>query len=85
MNNGQRKTLAAIFTHPTPSGIRWKDAVSLFRALGADIDQSREGSRFAFVMKMSTEIYHKPHPSPYVSQPSVRQMRGQLQKEGVQP
>jgi hypothetical protein len=48
MNNRHRATLAAIFAHPTPSNIRWKDAVGLFKALGATIDESREGSRVAF-------------------------------------
>ena len=85
MNGKQRKTLVAIFTHPTRNNIHWDDAVSLFRALGATIERSREGSRVAFVMGKSTEIYHKPHPSPSVSQPSVRQMRRQLEREGVQP
>lgn len=85
MNSGQRKTLAAIFDHPTRSTIRWKDAVSLFRGLGAEIDEARSGSRVAFVMQKSIEVYHKPHPSPYVSRPSMRQMRGQLEREGVQP
>jgi hypothetical protein len=84
MNSKQRQTLAAIFAHPTRNNIRWADAVKLFIAIGATI-QEREGSAVAFVTKTTLGIYHKPHPSSEIPEASVRAMRRQLKEAGVQP
>ena len=85
MNRRQRKTLAAIFMHPTPANIRWGDAVSLFKAIGAEIDESRDGSRVAFTTATRTAVYHKPHPNSAIGRPTVRDMMRHLLEEGVRP
>lgn len=85
MNNKQEKTLAAIFAHPMRNDIRWTAVVSLFRALGADIDEGKSGSRVRLHLKGIVATYHKPHPSPNVSQPTVRDLRRELSEAGVQP
>ena len=85
MNNRHRATLAAIFAHPTPSNIRWKDAVGLFKALGATIDESREGSRVAFLTATRIGVYHKPHPGSMIGRATVREMMRQLREEGIVP
>lgn len=85
MNSKQRKTLVAIFDHPTRNDIRWSDVERLFRALGADIDAGKEGSRVRFLLGGIVGTYQKPHPSPHVSQPTVRDLRRHLKEAGVQP
>jgi|SRR5690554_2572372 len=63
MKRKHAKTLAAIFSRPTPGSIPWGDIESLFRALGAEI-QEREGSRIAVVLFGEVRVFHRPHPSP---------------------
>jgi hypothetical protein len=46
MNKRHGITLRAIFTTPTPTGIRWAEVVTLFQALGAVVSE-RAGSRVA--------------------------------------
>ena len=58
---------------------------SLCRALGADVDAGKEGSRVRFLLSGIVGTYHKPHPSPNVSQPTVRDLRRHLKEAGVQP
>lgn len=83
MNSKQRKTLGAIFADPVRSDIRWSAVVSLFRALGAEIGEGREGSRVRFLLNGVVGTYHKPHPSPVVSRPTVRDLRRHLVEAGV--
>jgi hypothetical protein len=85
MNNRHRDTLEAIFTHPTPNNIRWDDAVSLFKALGATIARLREGSRVAILTATRTGIYHRPHLGSTIGRATVRDMMRQLREEGIGP
>lgn len=85
MNRKHLKTLEAIFAHPTPNTIRWTDAIALFKALGATIDKSREGSRVAILTSTRTGVYHKPHPGSTINRDTVRDMKRHLLEEGVQP
>ena len=50
MNSKQRKTLAAIFSKPTPTGIEWRAVASLIKALGGEI-KYRDGSRVRIDLK----------------------------------
>ena len=43
------KVLAAIFAHPTPANIRWRDIEALFESLGGRVEE-REGSRIAVIL-----------------------------------
>lgn len=49
MKRKHAKTLAAIFSRPTPGSIPWGDIEALFKALGAEVGE-REGSRIAIVL-----------------------------------
>lgn len=44
MKRKHQKTLEAVFTHPISGNIKWADVVSMLKALGAEVDESREGS-----------------------------------------
>lgn len=84
MNAKQKRTLAAIFTRPTPGDVRWNDVVSLMKALGS-VDQRRAGSRVGFTVHGWTLVTHKPHPGSQLSRASVRDIRDFLQNAGVLP
>lgn len=84
MNARQKKTLEAIFTHPTPSNIRWNDVVSLIGALG-NVDEKRSGSRVGFTVGERTMVTHKPHPGSEVGRASIRDIRDFLKDAGIEP
>lgn len=77
------KDARGFFADPVRSDIRWNAVVSLFRALGAEIGEGREGSRVRFFFNGVVGTYHKPHPSPVVSRPTVRDLRRHLIEAGV--
>jgi phage terminase large subunit-like protein len=78
------KILAAIFTHPTPANIQWRDIESLLSALGADIEE-REGSRVAIVLFDEVQVFHRPHPEPITAKGAVASVRKWLELHGVIP
>ncbi len=78
------KTLAAIFTHPTPANIQWRDIEALFRVLGADIEE-REGSRVAVILFGEVQVFHRPHPEPTTDKGAVASVRRWLESHGVIP
>jgi hypothetical protein len=78
------KTLAAIFTRPTPANIQWRDIESLFRTLGADIEE-REGSRVAVVLFDEVQVFHRPHPDSTTDKGAVVSVRKWLDSHGVTP
>ncbi|MGP9766381.1 type II toxin-antitoxin system HicA family toxin [Halomonas sp. AOP13-D3-9] len=84
MNRKHAKTLAAIFSRPTPGSIAWGDIESLFKAMGADI-QEREGSRIAVVLFGEVRVFHRPHPSPDTDKGAVASIRKWLEKNGEAP
>lgn len=84
MNARQRKTLAAIFSQPTPGNIRWNEIVSVMRSLWK-VDEKRSGSRVAFTVKERTMVTHKPHPRTDVGRASIRDIRDFLKDAGITP
>jgi hypothetical protein len=84
MNSRQRKTLAAIFTDPTPSSIAWADIESLLKAVsctakggkGSHVQFDRDGVRAAFA---------RPHPSKEAKRYQVRDARAFLERIGIRP
>jgi hypothetical protein len=83
MKRSHKRTLQAIYAHPTSGNIRWEDVEGLFRALGAEILQ-REGSRVAVVLFGDVYVFHRPHPSPNTDKGAVASIRKWLQQHGVE-
>ena len=84
MRRKHRKTLEAVFAHPTSGDIRWKDLEALFRELGAEISE-REGSRVAVVLFSEVRVFHRPHPSPDTDKGAVASIRRWFEQYGVVP
>lgn len=78
------KTLAAIFADPTPANIAWRDIESLFRHLGAEVQQGR-GSRVRVALGDALAVFHRPHPRPEAGREMVRSVRRFLENAGVRP
>lgn len=84
MNRRHRRTLEAIFARPTGGNIAWRDALALFSALGADVEE-RAGSRVLVRLFGQRRIYHRPHPSPHLKLSTVADIRDWLRQNGVTP
>lgn len=84
MKTKSRKTLELIFSRPTPAGVRWNDAVSLFLDLGAELTE-REGSRVAIYLFGHIRIFHRPHPAPDIDKGAIASIRKWLEENGVTP
>lgn len=84
MNRKHAKTLAAIFSRPTSANIQWRDVESLFKALGADIEE-RQGSRVAIILFGEVQVFHRPHPKPTTDKGAVASIRKWLESHGVTP
>ncbi|MGC7406300.1 type II toxin-antitoxin system HicA family toxin [Pandoraea pneumonica] len=84
MKTKSRKTLELIFSRPTPAGVRWSDAVSLFLDLGAELTE-REGSRVAIYLFGHVRIFHRPHPVPDIDKGAIAMIRKWLEENGVTP
>lgn len=84
MRRQHARTLERIFGRPVSGSIPWKDVVSLFKALGADVTE-RSGSRVAVVLFGEVRIFHRPHPSPVTDKGAVASIRKWLENNGVEP
>ena len=84
MNRKHAKTLAAIFAHPTPANIHWRDIEVLFKALGSEV-MEREGTRVAIILFGQVQVYHRPHPQPATDKGAVTSIRKWLESHGVTP
>lgn len=78
------KTLAALFAHPTPANIQWRDIEALFKELGATVSE-REGSRVGVELFGEIRVFHRPHPSPNTDKGAVASIRRWLEEHGVKP
>lgn len=84
MKRKNERTLAAIFSRPVSGAIPWGDIESLFKALGAEIEE-REGSRIAVVLFGEVRVFHRPHPLPDTDKGAVASIRKWLDENGVTP
>lgn len=84
MNSKHRKTLEAIYTQPTPSGLEWARLEALFTAIGCQIIEGR-GSRVRFVRGDVVAAFHRPHPDKEAKPYQVRDARDFLHHLGVTP
>lgn len=84
MRKKHQRTLAAIFSRPVRSDIKWTEIESLLSALGAEIVE-RTGSRVAFILKGHVGHFHRPHPKKEADKGAVASMRIFLRKAGIEP
>jgi hypothetical protein len=84
VNAKQRKTLAAIFSHPTSATTLFADIESLVRALGGTVAE-REGSRVKIALNGEQWRCHRPHPGKEAKRYQVEEARELLERAGVKP
>lgn len=84
MNNTHRKTLAAIFSSPTPATLEWRRIESLFVALGVQVIEG-SGSRVRFAYNGHIATFHRPHPQKEAKPYQVRDAKLFLEQVGVKP
>jgi hypothetical protein len=84
MNTKHRKTLAAIFTRPTPASIVFADIEALIKALGGSVAE-REGSRVRIELRGEQWRCHRPHPGKEARRYQVEEARELLERAGVLP
>ncbi|MCY4270908.1 MAG: type II toxin-antitoxin system HicA family toxin [Gammaproteobacteria bacterium] len=84
MKRRHKRTVDAIFRHPTSGTIPWRDIEALFRELGAKISE-REGSRIGVRLFGEIKVFHRPHPKPTTDKGAVVSIREWLQRNGVKP
>lgn len=84
MKRSHRKTLEALFAHPTSANIAWKEIEALFVGLGAEVSE-REGSRVAIYLFEEVRVFHRPHPSPQTDKGAAVAVRKWLEQHGVKP
>ena len=84
MNSKQAKTLAAIFTRPTPKNINWTDIEHLFVAVGCLVLEGN-GSRVRLTKDGVIGSRHRPHPDREAKRYQVDDAREFLTQIGVTP
>lgn len=82
MNEKHRNTLEAIFSTSVRASINWKDIESLFKALGAKIEEGR-GSRVRILLNEEEAVFHRPHPQKETDKGAVVSVRKFLENAGV--
>jgi len=84
VNSRHRRTLARIFTEPTPADLRWRDIEALLVAVGAEVSEGA-GSRIRVALAGVRAVFHRPHPGPETKRGLVRAVRDFLAAAGVTP
>jgi hypothetical protein len=82
MNQGHKKTLAAIFENPVRANIAWQDIESLLGALGADVSQG-SGSRVRIALNGVRAVFHRPHPQRETDKGAIKSLRRFLVEAGI--
>lgn len=78
-------TLRAIFATPTRRSLTWADVAACLRALGAEVDEGREGSRVRVRLAGRRLTLHRPHPQKELKAYAVEDVRAFLTEVGVTP
>lgn len=84
MRRRHRRTLEAIFAHPTRADIRWAEIESLLLACGATLVEGG-GSRIIVSIGGCDSAFHRPHPRPDTDKGAVVAMRKFLTGVGITP
>lgn len=80
----QRKTLDAVFAHPTRVNIRWADIERLLAAVDAEISEGA-GSRVRIKLGDQVKTFHRPHPGTQAKRYAVEAVRVFLKDHGITP
>jgi hypothetical protein len=78
------KILAAIFSDPVRSSLRWADIEALFEHFGAEITEG-SGSRVRVFLNGVRATFRRPHPTPNTDKGAVKSVREFLQNAGIDP
>jgi len=84
MNTKQRKTLSSIFAAPTRSDVLWSDIESLFRSLGAEVEEGA-GSRVRVALSGVRAVFHRPHPERETDKGTLKSVARFLLAAGITP
>ena len=84
MGRNHQRTLAAFFSRPVPSGIRWSDAMALLTACGAELEE-RKGSRIAVFLNDEVAVFHRPHRGNEIDKGAVASFCRFLEQAGFKP
>ena len=84
VNTKQKKTLAAVYTLPTPASIVFADIEALLKGLGAKLVE-REGSRVKVELQGQQWRAHRPHPGKEAKRYQVEEVRELLESLGIHP
>jgi len=84
MNSTHRKTLAAVFSSPTPSTLEWRRIEALLVAVGAQVIEGA-GSRVRFELNGVVASFHRPHPQKEAKPYQVRDAKAFLTQAGIEP
>ena len=82
MNSKQRKTLKDVFHDPVKNSILWSDVESLFKALGAHLEEG-SGSRICIMLNGVAAVLHKPHPQKETDRGAIKSVRHFLRNAGA--
>ena len=84
VNAKHRKTLQAIFAHPTSATVVFSHIEALVVALGGAIKE-REGSRIKITLHNAQWHCHRPHPGKEAKRYQVEEARELLERLGIKP
>ena len=84
MSNRHLRTLAAVFTEPTPANLHWHKIEAMLTAAGAAMSEGA-GSRVRFRLNGRDASFHRPHPQKETKRAAVRSVRAFLTDAGVTP
>jgi hypothetical protein len=84
MNSRHSKTLAAVFSKPTPVSLEWARIESLLVAAGCIVIEGN-GSRVRFVHGTAVATFHRPHPAKEAKAYQVDEARAFLTLIGITP
>lgn len=79
-----QKTLKKVFEAPTLASIEWRNIESMFKALGAYIEEG-EGSRVHVMLQNELATFHRPHPQKEADKGAVVSVRRFLINAGIAP
>jgi hypothetical protein len=84
MNKKHFRTLAAIYSNPVRSNVKWADIESLLMGCGAEISEGR-GSRVRVSLCEFDAVFHRPHPKPDTDKGALKSIRRFLEQAGIKP
>lgn len=82
MSHKQQRLLEAIFRDPVSANIHWREAESLLKFLGAEL-QDGHGSRLRVILHGVEETLHRPHHGATLTKQDIRHLRQFFKSAGI--